>query len=67
MPVRTLSSCVAGASTVDRLRELLTEAGFAEVDISPNDDSEAFIREWDDAHDVSAFLVSASITARKPP
>lgn len=59
-------SCVAGASTIDRLEAMLTDAGFEAVDISPKDDSEAFIRDWDDEYDVSEFLVSASITARKP-
>ena len=59
-------SCVAGASTIDRLEAMLTDAGFEAVDISPKDGSEAFIRDWDDEYDVSEFLVSASITARKP-
>ncbi|MFC6989005.1 arsenite methyltransferase [Haloplanus sp. GCM10025708] len=59
-------SCVAGAATIDRLREMLTDAGFEQVEISPKDDSDRFIREWDDEYDVSEFLVSASITGRKP-
>jgi SAM-dependent methyltransferase len=62
----SVASCVAGASTVDRLREILTEVGFEQVDISPKEDSDRFISEWDDERDVSDFLVSASITGRKP-
>lgn len=62
----SVASCVAGASTIDRLRELLVDAGFERIDVSPKADSDRFIREWDDDHDVSKFLVSASITARKP-
>ncbi|WP_159901475.1 arsenite methyltransferase [Salinirussus salinus] len=62
----SVASCVAGASTVDRLREVLTEVGFEQVDISPKEDSDRFISEWDDERDVSDFLVSASITGRKP-
>lgn len=61
-----VASCVAGASTIDRLEALLVDAGFDSVTISPNDDSDAFIRDWDDDYDVSEFLVSATITARKP-
>ncbi len=62
----SVASCVAGASTVDRLSEMLADAGFERIDISPKDDSDRFISEWDDEYDVSEFLVSASITGRKP-
>lgn len=62
----SVASCVAGASTIDRLTKLLTEAGFERLDISPKEDSDRFVREWDDDYDVSEFLVSASITGRKP-
>jgi len=62
----SVASCVAGASTIDRLEEVLADAGFEQIDISPMDDSERFIRDWDDEYDVSEFLVSASITGRKP-
>ena len=62
----SVASCVAGASTIDHLEEMLADAGFEQIDISPKDDSEQFIREWDDEYDVSEFLVSASITGQKP-
>ncbi|MBV0902510.1 arsenite methyltransferase [Haloarcula salina] len=62
----SVASCVAGASTIDRLETILTDAGFESVNISPKDDSDEFIRDWDDDYDVSEFLVSAAITARKP-
>jgi SAM-dependent methyltransferase len=62
----SVADCVAGASTVDRLETILTDAGFEAVTISPKDGSNAFIREWDDDRDASEFLVSAAITARTP-
>lgn len=62
----SVASCVAGASTVDRLQEMLVGAGFEQVDVSPKEDSEQFISEWDEEHDVSDFLASANVTARKP-
>ena len=62
----SVASCVAGASTIDRLETILTDTGFEAVNISPKDESDEFIRDWDDEYDVSEFLVSASITARKP-
>jgi SAM-dependent methyltransferase len=61
----SVASCVAGASTIDRLETILTDTGFESVNISPKDDSDEFIRDWDDDYDVSEFLVSATITARK--
>jgi hypothetical protein len=39
-------------------------ARFEQLDIIPKDDSDQFIREWDDEHNVSEFFVSASITDR---
>jgi SAM-dependent methyltransferase len=62
----SVASCVAGASTIDRLEAILADSGFESVAISPKDDSDEFIRDWDDEYDVSEFLVAASITARKP-
>lgn len=62
----SVASCVAGASTIDRLETMLDDTGFKSVHISPKDDSDEFIRDWDDDYDVSEFLVSATITARKP-
>ena len=62
----SVASCVAGASTVDALEGMLADAGFEAIDVSPKDDSDRFIREWDDERDLSEFLVSASITGRKP-
>lgn len=62
----SVAACVAGASTIEALHGMLTDAGFEDVAISPKDDSDRFIREWDDERDLSEFLVSASITGRKP-
>lgn len=62
----SVASCVAGASTIGKLEGMLDDAGFEAVDVSPKDDSDRFIREWDDERDLSEFLVSASITGRRP-
>jgi hypothetical protein len=62
----SVAACVGGASSVDELREMLTEAGFVDVDISPKEDSEEFIREWDESLDLDEYIVSAAITGRKP-
>ncbi|MFC6731366.1 arsenite methyltransferase [Haladaptatus sp. DYSN1] len=62
----SVAACVAGASTIDDLESALAAAGFEDIDIAPKDDSGEFIREWDDSLDLSAYIVSADISARKP-
>jgi SAM-dependent methyltransferase len=62
----SVASCVAGASRIGRLEELLSGAGFEQVEIEPKDGSDRFIRDWDEERDPSEFLVSANITGRKP-
>ena len=62
----SLAGCIAGASTIDALETMLAEVGFEDVRIDPKEESESFIREWDDERDLSEYIVSATIEARKP-
>lgn len=62
----SVAACVAGASRIERLETILRDAGFENTTIEPKEDSDQFIREWDDKRDLSEFLVSANITATKP-
>ena len=62
----SVAACVAGAATIDDLREVVEHAGFESVSIQPKEDSEEFIREWSDEHPLEAYLVSAVIEAEKP-
>jgi SAM-dependent methyltransferase len=62
----SLTGCVAGASTVDALEEMLDDVGFEDVAIRPKSESSEFISEWDADRDLSEYLVSATIEARKP-
>ncbi|WP_436926378.1 arsenite methyltransferase [Halosimplex amylolyticum] len=62
----SVASCVGGASTVAELETMLTDAGFVDVRIEPDDDSEAFIREWDDERDPSDYVLAASIEGTRP-
>lgn len=62
----SVAACVGGASTIDDLTEMLAAAGFENVEIAPNGESSEFIREWDDALDLSDYIVSATITGEKP-
>jgi arsenite methyltransferase len=61
-----VAACVAGASTIETLDTLLVAAGFEDRDIVPDVESGTFIREWDESRDLSDYIVSARIEARKP-
>jgi SAM-dependent methyltransferase len=60
------SACVAGASQVDELAEILKSAGFHQVVIEPKDESREFIRDWVPGGDVDDYVLSATIEAVKP-
>ncbi|GAB7008322.1 arsenite methyltransferase [Halorubrum trueperi] len=62
----SVAGCVAGASTIAEVESMLEDAGFTEIAIDPKDESEEFIRDWDDDRDVSEYVVSATIEARRP-
>ncbi len=58
-------SCVSGASSIESLHAMLTEAGFDDIRISPKDTSREVIREWVPGRRIDEYIVSASITASK--
>ncbi len=60
------TGCIAGAATIDRLRSMLTDAGFAEIRITPKEESRALIREWLPDSDLADYVVSATIEAVRP-
>lgn len=66
MDPASLTGCVAGAVTVDKLEGILTDAGFEDIEVEPKSESTEFISEWDADRDLSEYLVSATIEARKP-
>jgi SAM-dependent methyltransferase len=62
----SVAACVGGAASISALESMLTAAGFVDVSIQPKSDSDEFIREWDDEHDLSEYIVSATIEAERP-
>jgi len=60
------AGCVAGASLLDDLEGMLTDAGFVDIRIQPKDESRTFIREWVPGTDIADYLISAAIEALKP-
>ncbi|WP_266081927.1 arsenite methyltransferase [Haladaptatus caseinilyticus] len=64
--IESLTGCIAGAATIESLQTMLADAGFEEVQIELKEESDEFIREWDDSRDLSDYVVSAAIEGRKP-
>jgi SAM-dependent methyltransferase len=62
----SVASCVSGAASKPALEAMLTDAGFADVSIEFDTDSDEFIRDWDPQRDVSDNIVAANIEAVKP-
>ena len=61
-----VAGCMGNASPIGDIENMLAAAGFGQICVEPKDESKAFIREWAPGHDVTDYLVSASITAVKP-
>ena len=62
----SVAGCVAGAAPKGEVEAMLRGAGFVDVAVELEDDSDAIVSEWDDDLDLSAFVASAQITGRKP-
>jgi SAM-dependent methyltransferase len=60
------SGCMAGASTLDALRQMISEAGFENIAIMPKDESKEFIKDWAPGRGVEDYVMSAYIEAVKP-
>ena len=58
--------CVAGAASIDELESMLTDAGFIDIRIDPNDRTREIIREWLPGTALENYVVSATIEAKKP-
>ncbi len=61
-----LSACISGAVRVDELEGMLRTAGFEAIRVSPKEESRRFIREWEPGSNLGDYVLSASITARRP-
>ncbi|MGD2160594.1 MAG: arsenite methyltransferase, partial [Gammaproteobacteria bacterium] len=57
------SGCMAGASRIDELEQILADSGFTDIRIAPKDESKAFIKDWAPGRGVEDYVVSATIEA----
>jgi arsenite methyltransferase len=63
---KLIAGCMGNASLVDDLEAMIKAAGFENVKIQPKDESKGFIRDWAPDHNVTDYVVSASIEGIKP-
>jgi len=61
-----IAGCMGNASLVEELADMITQAGFCDVRIEPKDESKEFIRDWAPEHNVTDYVVSATIEGVKP-
>lgn len=59
------AGCVAGAAQVTELEQMLKDAGFRSIRITPNEASRQFINEWFPGKEAGRYTVSALIEAVK--
>jgi arsenite methyltransferase len=59
------AGCIAGAAEVATLRAMLERAGFGDIEISVNEQSREFIRDWLPGSGAESFVASASVQAVK--
>jgi len=60
------SGCMAGASQVSVLQNILESSGFEKIRIAPKDESKEFIKDWAPGRGVEDYVLSATIEAVKP-
>lgn len=61
-----IAGCMGNASLIEDLEQMIKAAGFDNVRIEPKDESKEFIRDWAPDHNVTDYVVSASIEGIKP-
>ena len=60
------SGCMAGASLITELEQILSDCGFYNIKIAPKDESKDFIKDWAPGRGVEEYVLSATIEAVKP-
>ena len=60
------SGCMAGASQLADLEQMLASSGFTDIRIAPKDESKEFIKDWAPGRGIEDYVLSATIEAVKP-
>jgi arsenite methyltransferase len=64
--MRLYSGCIAGAASIDSMRQMLEDAGFENIHIDIKEESRQFIKDWAPDTGIEEYVVSADIQAVKP-
>ncbi len=64
--IALLSGCVAGAVMVHEIENMLGEAGFQNVRVTPKQESREMISQWAPDSNIGDYVLSATIEAIKP-
>jgi arsenite methyltransferase len=59
------TGCMAGASLVSEIEEMLQNAGFRKIRVAPKEESKAFIGDWALGSEIANYIISATIEAIK--
>jgi len=61
-----IAGCMGNASLISDLEKMMADAGFEQIKIEPKDESKEFIQDWAPDHNITDYVISASIEAVKP-
>ena len=64
--MKLCTGCIAGASTVSAVENMLSQTGFTPMCVAPKEESRSFISTWAPGADISAYVLSAAIKGVKP-
>ena len=64
--ITLFTGCMAGASLISEMEEMLKTAGFQQIRVTPKNESKTFIRDWAPGLAATEYIVSATIEAIKP-
>lgn len=60
------AGCIAGASLITEVEQMLREAGFRQISIEIKEESKQFISDWTSNRQLGEYVASSSIMAVKP-
>ncbi len=59
------TGCMAGASTITEIENMLGSAGFTEIRVVPKEESKSFMKAWAPGTPITDYVVSATLEANK--
>ncbi len=64
--IKNYIECIAGAITKAELKRILTELNYSDIEIKTKANSDEIVDSWSDEYNLSDYIFSSYITARKP-